>query len=181
MDFHRFQRFWARFWPRSGSKLLPNAFIFVDFGGYEQFLNVRENLRENLRENVRENLRGPHANFGWFSGGTDRGFSTIFKDSYIFQRFCTRFWSLEESELLPKTFIFRGFRYGPEQFSDENPQNFGAWGEVLPERGQKRSGHENHAFLQSVTLTCSKHDFSSNFVGYWSRIFDDFQGFSYIS
>ena len=52
--------------------MLPNAFIFVDFGGYEQFLNVRENLRENVRENVRENLRenlrGLHAIFGLFSG-----------------------------------------------------------------------------------------------------------------
>ena len=59
-DFHKFQRFSLRFEPLPGSELLPNAFIFVDFGGYEQFLNVRENLREN----VRENLRGPHANFG---------------------------------------------------------------------------------------------------------------------
>ena len=45
----------------------------------------------------------------------------------------------------------------------------------------KRSGRENRGFSQSVTWTCSKRDFSSIFVGYSSRIFDDFHGFSQIS
>ena len=36
-------------------------------------------------------------------------------------------------------------------------------------------------FLQSVTWTCSKLHFSSIIVGYSSRIFDDFHGFSQIS
>ena len=66
---------------------------------------------------------------------------------------------------------------GSEQFSYENPQNFGAWGEVLPERGQKRSGHENHGILQSVTWPCSKPDFSRTFEGSPSRIFGDFRRF----
>ena len=70
---------------------------------------------------------------------------------------------------------------GSEQFSGQNPQNFGAWGKVLPERDQKRSGRENHIILESATETCSKHDFSMIFVGYSSRIFYDFQGFSQIS
>ena len=98
--------------------LCPDKLRTFGFGVVRENLreNVRENVRENLRENVRENLRGPHANFGWFSGGTDRGFSTIFKDSYIFQRFCTRFWSLEGSELLPKTFIFVDFVMDPSNF-----------------------------------------------------------------
>ena len=41
--------------------------------------------------------------------------------------------------------------HGSEQFSIQNPRNFDAWNKVLPERGQKRSGHENHGMLQSVT------------------------------
>ena len=60
--------------------------------------------------------------------------------------------------------------HGSDQFSDKNPWNFDAWCKVLPERGQKRSGHENHDFLQSVTWTCSKREFSCIFVGYSSRI-----------
>ena len=70
---------------------------------------------------------------------------------------------------------------GSEQFSDENPQNFGAWGKVSPERDQKRSGRENNIILESATETCSKHDFSLIFVGYSSRIFYDFHEFSQIS
>ena len=70
---------------------------------------------------------------------------------------------------------------GSEQFSDQNPQNFGAWGKVLPERDPKRSGRENHMILESATETCSKHDFSMIFVGYSSMIFCDFDGFPQIS
>ena len=77
-------------------------------------------------------------------------------------------------------FIFVDFD-GSEQFSGQNPQNFGDCGKVLPERDQKRSRRENHIILQSVTWTCSKHDFSLIFVGYSSRIFDDFRRFSRIS
>ena len=115
-----------------------------------------------------------------FLSGSHRGFPTISRVIKYFIIFAHRFERFQ-AQIASTCVHFRGFRYGPEQFSDENPQNFGAWGEVLPERGQKRSGHENHVFLQSATLTCSKHDFSSNFVGYWSRIFDDFHGFSHIS
>ena len=71
--------------------------------------------------------------------------------------------------------------YGSENISDQNPQNFGTWGKVLPERDQKRSGRENHIILESATETCSKHDFSLIFVGYSSRIFCDFDGFPKIS
>ena len=70
---------------------------------------------------------------------------------------------------------------GSEQFLNKNPTNFSVRGKVLPERGQKRSGPENHMILQSVTWTCSKHDFSLIFVGYSSMIFDDFRRFSRIS
>ena len=82
--------------------------------------------------------------------------------------------------MLPKAFIFVDLD-GSEQFSDQNPQNFGTWGKVLPERDQKRSGRENHIILESATETCSKHDFSLIFVGYSSRIFCDFDGFPQIS
>ena len=71
--------------------------------------------------------------------------------------------------------------YGSEQFSDQNPQNFSAWGKVLQVRDQKRSGRENHLILESTTETCSKHDFSMIFVGYSSMIFSDFDGFPQIS
>ena len=75
------------------------------------------------------------------------------------------------------SWIFDGF----EQFSNQNSSNFGDWGKVLPERDQKRCGRENHMILQSVTWTCSKHDFSLIFVGYSSRIFDEFRRFARIS
>ena len=82
--------------------------------------------------------------------------------------------------MVPNAFIFVEF-YGSEQFSDQNPQNFGARGKVLPVRDQKRSGRENHVILESTTETCSKHDFSMIFVGYSSRIFSDFDGFPQLS
>ena len=82
--------------------------------------------------------------------------------------------------MVPNAFIFVEF-YGSEQFSDQNPQNFGVWGKVLPVRDQKRSERENHVILESTTETCSKHDFSMIFVGYSSRIFSDFDGFPQIS
>ena len=82
--------------------------------------------------------------------------------------------------MVPNAFIFVEF-YGSEQFSDQNPQNFGVWGKVLPVRDQKRSERENHLILESTTETCSKHDFSMIFVGYSSRIFSDFDGFPQIS
>ena len=74
-----------------------------------------------------------------------------------------------------------GFCIDPSKFSVKNTRNFGAWCKALPERDQKRSGRENRVILQSVTWTCSKPDFSSIFVGYSSRIFDDFGGFSCFS
>ena len=80
----------------------------------------------------------------------------------------------------PNAFIFVDLD-GSEQFSGENPQKFGAWSKVLPERDQKRSGRENHMILESNTETCSKHDFSMIFVGYSSMIFCDFDGFPQIS
>ena len=67
--------------------------------------------------------------------------------------------------------------HGSDQFSVQNPRNFGDWCKVLPERGQKRSGHENHGILQSVTWPCSKPDFSRTFEGSPSRIFGDFRRF----
>ena len=82
--------------------------------------------------------------------------------------------------MLSNAFIFVDFD-GFEQFSGQNPLNFGDWGKVLLERDQRRSGRENHVILQSVTWTCSKHDFSLIFVGYSSMIFDDFRRFSRIS
>ena len=48
---------------------------------------------------------------------------------------------------------------------------------MLPGRGQKRSGHENHGILQSVSWPCSKRDFSRTFEGSPSRIFGDFRRF----
>ena len=80
-----------------------------------------------------------------------------------------------------ETRSFSGFCIDPSKFSVKNVRNFGAWCKALPERDQKRSGRENHDFLQSVTWTCSKLHFSSIFVGYSSRIFGDFHGFSHIS
>ena len=94
-----------------------------------------------------------------------------------FRNFCTRFWPLPGGESVPHAFIFVDLD-GSEQFSDENPQNFGAWGKVLPVRDQKRSERENHIILESTTETCSKHDFSIIFVGYASRIFCDLDGFT---
>ena len=64
--------------------------------------------------------------------------STILTDFQNFQRFCAWFWSHSNSNLLPNTFIFVDF-YGSEQFSGQNPWNFGAWGKVISERDQKRS------------------------------------------
>ena len=97
-----------------------------------------------------------------------------------FHYFCASFWTLPGSKSHTNTFIL-WIWYGSEQFSNENPWNFGACCKALPERGQKRSGRENHGFSESVTWTCSKRDFSSIFVGYSSMIFDDFHGFSHIS
>ena len=101
-------------------------------------------------------------------------------DLHRFRNFCTRLWPLPRGELVPHASIFVEF-YGSEQFSDQNPQNFGVWGKVVPVRDQKRSGRENHSILESTTETCSKHDFSMIFVGYSSRIFSDFDGFPQIS
>ena len=67
--------------------------------------------------------------------------------------------------------------HGSDQFSLQNPRNFGDWYKVLPERGQKCSGHENHGILQSVIWPCSKPDFSRTFEGSPSRIFGDFRRF----
>ena len=104
----------------------------------------------------------------------------IFKDFHKFQYFCASFWTLPGGESLQMAFI-SWISYGSEQFSDENPWNFGAYYKALPWRDQNRSGRENHAFLKSVTWTCSKLHFPSIFVGYSSRIFCDFHGFSHIS
>ena len=82
--------------------------------------------------------------------------------------------------MVPNAFIFVVF-YGSEQCSDENPQNFSAWGKVLSVRDQKRSGRENHLIFESTTETCSKQYFSMIFVGYSSKIFCDFDGFPQIS
>ena len=67
--------------------------------------------------------------------------------------------------------------HGSDQFSIQNPRNFGVWRKVLPECGQKRSGHENHGILQNVIWPCSKPDFSRTFEGSPSRIFGDFRRF----
>ena len=80
-----------------------------------------------------------------------------------------------------ETRSFSGFCIDPSKFSVKNPRNFCPWCKALPERDQKRSRRENRVILQSVTWTCSKRDFSSLFVEYASRIFDDFGGFSYFS
>ena len=106
-----------------------------------------------------------------------RRFSLKFTDFHRFHHFCASFWTLPGGKSRRKAFIL-WILYASEQFSDENPWNFDARCKALPERDQKRSGRENRVILQSVTWPCSKRDFSVIFVGYSSRIFDDFQGFS---
>ena len=50
-----------------------------------------------------------------------------------------------------------------------------------PTRSPWRPPRARRESILSVTWTCPKRDFSSIFVGYSSRIFDDFHGFSQIS
>ena len=76
-----------------------------------------------------------------------RGFSQISRFSMLFVHAFERFQVVNGFQMRS----FCDSLHGSDQFSDKNPRNFDAWCKVLPERGQKRSGHENHDFLQSVT------------------------------
>ena len=102
-----------------------------------------------------------------------RGFSQISRFSTVFVHAFERFQVVNGWQMRS----FYDSLHGSYQFSDKNPRNLDAWCKVLPERGQKRSGHENHGILQSVTWTCSKHDFSCIFEGSPSMIFGDFRRF----
>ena len=102
-----------------------------------------------------------------------RGFSQISRFSTVSVH---RFERFKVANCNPKRSLSCSF-HASDQFSAQNSRNFDAWCKVLPCRGQKRSGHENPHFSQSVTLTCSKREFSCIFKGYGSRIFEDFRQF----
>ena len=77
-----------------------------------------------------------------------------FRGFWLISRFSTVFGHRFERFQVAQCFQMRSFScifYGSEQFSGQNPRNFNAFCKVLPERGQKRSGHENPCFLKSVT------------------------------
>ena len=85
-----------------------------------------------------------------------RGFWLISRFSTVFEHRFERFQVAQCFQKRSLSCIF----HASDEFSAQNPWNFDAWCKALPERDQKRSGCENHAFLQSVTWTCSKRDFS---------------------